>query len=150
MKALAAAGILTLVAAPAGAGTLTCSFTEPWFTIAFDSSTGVVTFVSPDEVDEATGKPKPRVIAEGARIRRPSAWQDVPKLLLEKPGAKPGDPFIPVVEMSITGDGSDGMSDFVFPFDGRYEQWVGGCETGKAPAYDMAEVFEDVGVVEDR
>jgi hypothetical protein len=147
---LAAALPLVLVASAAEAGTLRCSFTEPWFTIEFDSATGKVTYVSPDEVDEATGQPKPRVIAEGARVRRPGAWHDVPKLVLEKPGKSPGDPYVAIVEMSVTGQGSDGMSDLTFPFEGKYEQWAGGCDTEKAPAYDMGEVYDGIGVVEDQ
>ena len=150
MKRTILALALALAASAAEAGTLRCSFTEPWFTIDFDSATGKVTYVSPDEFDEATGQPKPRVIAEGARVRRPGAWQDVPKLVLEKPGKSLTDPYVPIVEMSVTGQGSDGMSDFNFPFEGKYEQWAGGCDTDKAPAYDMAEVYQGIGVVEDQ
>ncbi|MGD9914465.1 MAG: hypothetical protein AB7S80_10320 [Rhizobiaceae bacterium] len=150
MKVLIAAVPLVLISGSAFAGTLRCSFTEPFFSIEFDSATKVVTFVSPNEADPQTGEIKPRVIAEGARIRRPGAWQDAPKLVLEGPSKANASAFEPIVEMSVTGQGSDGMSDFTFPFEGRYGQNVGGCETSKAPAYDMYEVYEDIGVVEDQ
>lgn len=150
MKIVAATLPLVLLSATAFAGTLRCSFTEPFFTIEFDSKTKVVMYTSPNEFDDVTGEIKPRVLAEGARLRRPGAWQDVPKLVLEKPGKSASDPFETIVELSVTGNGSDGMSEFVFPFEGRYGQNVGGCDTGKAPAYDLYEVYQDVGVVEDQ
>ena len=147
---LVATVLILGICQPAMAGTLRCSFTEPFFVIEFDSKTGVVTFISPDEADPDTGAIKPRVLAEGARVRRPGVWQDVPKLVLEAPGKGPGSPFEPLVEIAVTGAGSDGMSESVFPFEGRFATHVGGCETGKAQAYDAYEVYEDIGVVEDQ
>lgn len=141
-------GLFALVGTQASAGTLRCSFTEPFFSIDFDSATGIATFTSADEADPETGEIKPRIIAEGARIRRPGDWVDVPKLVLEVPAKAAGQEPEIILEIAVTGNGSDGMSDFVFPFEGRYGRLVGGCEAGKAPAYDMYEVYQDLGVVD--
>jgi uncharacterized membrane protein len=141
MKRLLAVVALLFGCGPASAGILTCSFTEPFFTITFDSSTGVVTWLSPDESDPETGELKPRVIAEGARLRRSDVWEGHETYFLEK-----GDERI--VTLKVNGRGSDGMSEMVFPFEGVSGGWSGGCESDKAPAYDMYEVFHDLGVVE--
>jgi hypothetical protein len=109
-----------------------------------------VVYTSPDEFNEDTGKPEPRVLAEGARIRRSGKWEGYPTLFLETPGKDAATPPTTILEMKVTGQGSDGMSDMTFPFEGRYGQWVGGCESSKAPAFDMYEAFEDLGVVEDQ
>jgi hypothetical protein len=147
-RILAAALPLVLAASAAGAGTLRCSFTEPFFDLEFDSATGRVVYTSPNEFEEGTGKPKPRVIAEGARIRRSGVWDTYDTLFLETPGRDKDTPPNIIVEIKVTGRGSDGMSESVFPFEGRHGGWIGGCESSKAPAYDSYEVFDDLGVVE--
>jgi hypothetical protein len=149
-RALAAVALLAGIGTPAMAGKLRCSFTEPFFDIEFDSATGRVVYTSPHEVEEGTDKPKPRVLAEGARIRRSGAWETFDVLFLETPGKDAATPPNIIIEIKVTGQGSDGMSKSVFPFEGRHGGWVGGCETGKAPAYDSNEVFHDLGVIEDQ
>jgi len=129
-----------LLATNAAAGVLTCSFTEPFFTIAFDSATGVVTFASPDEMEPDTGKIVPKVIAEGAKLTRADEWVDYPTLTLDGKDGKR------ILEVRMTGLGSDGMSEFVFPMEGTYGTNVGGCEATKAPAYDLFELYEDLGI----
>jgi hypothetical protein len=141
---------LSLISTESLAGSLRCSFTEPFFTIEFDSATGKVFYTSPDEFDEDTGKVEPRMLAEGARIRRSGAWEGYPTLFLETPGEDAATPPAIIVEIKVTGQGSDGMSEVVFPFEGRYGQWIGGCASSKAPAYDIHEAYEDLGVVEDQ
>jgi hypothetical protein len=143
-----AAALLAAASTPAAAGTLKCSFVEPFFDIEFDSATGRVVYTSPHEVEEGTDKPKPRVIAEGARIRRSGVWDTYDTLFLEVPGKDKDTPATTIVEIKVTGRGSDGMSETVFPFEGRHGGWIGGCESSKAPAYDSYEVFHDLGVVE--
>lgn len=137
--ALAGAAAFMLSAGDASAGVLTCRFTEPFFMIALDSATGVVTLTSPDESDPATGKITPRVIAEGARLTRPDAWVGYPTLTLDA-----GDERI--LDIKLTGQGSDGMSETVFPMEGVYGTYVGGCEATKAPAYDLFELYQDLGI----
>ena len=57
MRWLLAGVALGFFTAEAPAGVLTCDFTEPFFTITFNSTTGIVTRVSADETDPDTGKP---------------------------------------------------------------------------------------------
>ena len=68
MKRLLAGLALMLLPLEAQAGVLSCSFTEPFFSISFDSATGVVTWVSADETDPDTGKPIPKVLAKAAKL----------------------------------------------------------------------------------
>jgi hypothetical protein len=121
------------------AGTLVCHFTEPFFSISYDSGTGRVTMISADETDPDTGQPIPKVLAEGAKLRsaRPEeGWQS---LVLEKGGET-------ILELRLTGRGSDGMSDDIFPFEALYGGRDGGCETGKYPAFDTYDLLQDLGV----
>lgn len=138
-RAAAAAAVLMLSAIDATAGMLTCRFTEPFFDVAFDSTTGVVTLTSPDDSDPETGKIVPKVIAEGARLTRSGAWVGYPTLTLDA-----GDERI--LDIKLTGQGSDGMSETVFPMEGVYGTYVGGCEATKAPAYDLYELYQDLGI----
>lgn len=146
---VAAAAAALSLSAPATAGTLSCSFTEPFFTIEFDSATGKVVLTSPDEFEEGTGKPKPRLLSETARIRRSGVWDTYETYFLETPGKGAATPPEVILEIKVTGRGSDGMSEAVFPFEGRYGPLIGGCEASKAQAYDVYEVYEDLAVAED-
>ena len=138
-RAAAAAAVLMLSTAGASAGVLTCRFTEPFFDVAFDSTTGVVTLTSPDDSDPATGKIEPKVIAEGARLTRSGAWVGYPTLTLDAGGKR-------ILDIRLTGQGSDGMSETVFPMEGVYGSNVGGCEATRAPAYDLFELYRDLGI----
>lgn len=138
-RAIAAGAALLVLSGNAAAGVLTCRFTEPFFVIAFDSATGVVTLTSPDEADPQTGRIAPRVIAEGARLRRTDDWVGFPTLTLDA-----GDELI--LEIGLSGRGSDGMSEAVFPMEATYGALVGGCEAARAPAYDLLELYQDLGV----
>ena len=150
--ALGAAAAMLATSAPAMAGTLRCSFTEPFFTIEFDSTTGKVVLTSPDVFEEGTGKPVPQVLSETARIRRSGIWDTYETYFLETPGKDAATPPEIILEIRVTGRGEDGMSDVVFPFEGRYGEGrlTGGCEASKAQAYDVHEVYQDIGVVEDQ
>jgi hypothetical protein len=120
------------------AGTLVCQFTEPFFSISYDSETGRVTMISADETDPGTGQPLPRIIAEGAKLRNvkpDEGWRD---LVLEKAGET-------ILELKLTGQGSDGMSETVFPFEANYGSHDGGCDTGKYPAFDPYDLLQDLG-----
>lgn len=132
---------LALVALPAEslAGTLSCSFTEPFFSITYDSKTGTVTLVSADVTDPDTGQPIPEILAEGARLRSVQSDDYRPKLKLEKDGKT-------ILDLQLTGQGSDGMSDNIYPFQGFYGGRDGGCETAKYQAFDTYDLLEDIGV----
>jgi len=143
---------VALAATAAEAGTLSCSFTEPFFTIEFDSATGKVTYTSPDEFDEVSGQPKPRLLSETARIRRAGVWGTAETYFLETPGKDPAAQPEIILEIRVTGRGEDGMSDTVFPFEGRYGEGrlVGGCEASKAQACNIYDVYEELAVVRDQ
>ena len=138
MVRLAMAVVLTMIAANSQAGELRCSFTEPFFSIVFDSATGKVTELSADVTDPDTGKPIPNVLAEsGARLVR--AADDAMSFRLVK-----GDETI--LDLKLTGNGSDGMSDNLFPFEAMRGSNDGGCETAKYPAFRTYELLQDLGV----
>ena len=137
-RVLAALALLS-IAAPSEAGTLRCSFTEPFFSIDFDSATGKVTEISPDVTDPETGKPVPTVLAEKARLERADLAGDPMSLRLVN-----GSEII--LTLKLTGQGSDGMSDNLFPFEAWRRGHDGGCETDKYPAFETYELLEDIGV----
>jgi hypothetical protein len=134
-----AAAALSLAIGEGHAGTLRCSFTEPFFTITFDSGTGTVTEISADVTDPNTGQPIPNVLAEGATLRVVNPDGDGLTLHLEK-GTET------ILELHLTGQGSDGMSDNIFPFEARRGTLEGGCETAKYPAFDTYDMLEDLGM----
>ncbi len=136
--AVVCSAMQALFAGHAAAGVLTCHFTEPFFVVAFDSVTGVVTLTSPDESDPETGKIVPKVIAEGAKLKRSDAWVGYPTLTLDAGEER-------ILDIKLTGQGSDGMSETVFPMEGVYGTNVGGCEATRAPAYDLYELYQDLG-----
>lgn len=135
-------GLLALafaaMSAEGQAGTLSCHFTEPFFSITYDSRTGTVTLLSADVTDPDTGKPIPEILAEGAKLRSVPPDDYQPRLKLEKDGKT-------ILDLELTGQGSDGMSENIYPFDGTYGTRVGGCETAKYPAYDTYDLLQDIG-----
>lgn len=144
MRVFLAALALALLAAPASAGVLACSFTEPFFSIGFDPATGVVTRTSPDDADIDTGEIKPKVIAEGAKLTLDGTWEGHRSATLRSSSGE-------VLMIIRFKEGSDGMSDFVFPIEGQWGQEsngnnIGGCETGKVQAYDSYELFLELGL----
>jgi hypothetical protein len=139
MRWLLAAAALGLLTANASAGVLTCDFTEPFFNITFDSTTGIVTRVSADDTDPDTGKPIPRILARDARLE-----------LLEN--VPPGQKFRLVsgsetlLEMQITGQADNGMSESLYPIKGLWGRLDGGCYTEKYQPFDPYELLQDLGL----
>jgi hypothetical protein len=138
MRILVATIATALTVQIAQAGTLHCSFTEPFFTIDYDSMTGKVVMISPDHFDDE-GKMIPETLAEAAKLIAEPDWQDHPTFHL-----KNGDETI--LTLKASGNGSDGMSDGNFPFEGIRGKLIGGCETGKIRAWDIYEFQEDFGI----
>jgi hypothetical protein len=139
MRWLLAGVALGFFTAEAAAGVLTCDFTEPFFTITFDSATGIVTRVSPDESDPDTGKPIPKVLARDARLE-----------LLDY--VSPGQKFRLVngrdtlLEMQVTGQADNGMSESLYPIKGYWGRLDGGCYTDRYPPFDPYEMLTDLGL----
>jgi uncharacterized membrane protein len=138
MTRWAVAVVLALLAGESHAGVLHCNFTEPFFTITFDSSTGKVIWLSHDVSDPDTGKPIPQTLAEGARLRLVNPDGDGRTFRVETDTSH-------ILQLRLTGQGSDGMSENIFPFEANYGGWVGGCATEKYPAFDTYEIVNDLG-----
>lgn len=139
MRLRAAILAVGLSAGAAQAGELHCSFTEPFFTIDYDSATGKVIYLSPNEVDD-DGKLLPRTMAENAKIVREEASGEHEIFYL-----KAGEETL--LTLKLTGRGSDGMSDMMFPFEATgMGPHAGGCETNNAPAHNISQFYEDFGI----
>jgi uncharacterized membrane protein len=128
---------LALLAGQSQAGVLRCSFTEPFFSITFDSMTGKVTWISPDVFDES-GNMVPQVLAEGARLQLLNPYGDGRTFRIETDSQY-------IMQLRLTGEGSDGMSDSIFPFEATYGSNIGGCATEKYPAFNTYDIVEDLG-----
>jgi hypothetical protein len=139
MKRLLAGLGLALVAADAQAGVLSCSFTEPFFAITFDSATGMVTQVSADETDPDTGKPIPKVLAKAAKLELLDHAEGGQKLRLTDAGKT-------LLDLQITMQAGDGMSESIYPMEGKYGSNTGGCSTDKFPPFDPYEMLEGLGL----
>jgi hypothetical protein len=79
------------------------------------------------------------VIAEKARLERGEPATDASSFVL-----KSGSEII--LKLQFNGQGSDGMSDNIFPFQAWYGTHDGGCETEKYPAWDYYYLLEDLGM----
>lgn len=134
----AAVSVLSLAVGPAEAGTMRCSFTEPFYSIVFESESGKVTVISPDVTDPETGKPVPEVLARNAKLERADPPGDGLTFRLVNGGDT-------ILELKLTGKGSDGMSDNLYPFEAWRGRHDGGCETDKYQAFDTYELVEDLG-----
>ena len=51
-----------------------------------------------------------------------------------------------LLELRLTGQGSDGMCENIYPFEGFWGRLDGGCDTAKYPPFDPYELLEDLGV----
>lgn len=128
-----------LMAGHSEAGTLRCSFTEPFFTITWDSGTGQVLELSADVTDPDTGQPVPRTLSEHAKLSIPDPAGDPYRLIL-------GDGKETILELKLTGLGDDGMSESHFPFEARRGTLDGGCDTARYPAFEPYRLLQDLGV----
>jgi uncharacterized membrane protein len=126
--------ILTLVAAESRAGTLTCHFTEPFFTIVFDSATGRVVRSGSDD---GSGIGRRSVLATDARLERRANEREDNTFALTSGGRE-------ILMLRLDGRGSDGMSERIYPFRGRYRRQEGGCDTVHDPAWDFDALLDDL------
>jgi hypothetical protein len=139
MKRLLAGLGLALFAAEAQAGVLSCSFTEPFFNITYDSATGVVTWISADDSDPDTGKPIPRILAKTAKLELLDYAESGQKLRLVDAGKT-------LLDLQVTMQADDGMSDSTYPMEGKYGSNTGGCYTDKFPPFNPYEMLEGLGL----
>ena len=139
MRRLLLGSAFMLMSLDAQAGVLSCSFTEPFFNISFDSTTGVVTWISADETDPDTGKPIPKILAKSAGLEIVDPDATGQKLRLTNAGET-------LLDLQITMQADDGMSDSTYPMEGKYGGNTGGCYTDKFPPFNPYEMLEGLGV----
>ncbi len=109
--------------------TIECSFTEPFFALTVDLEKKTVTRVEPDWENDA-GKTKSTVIARGIRVK--TNMKDVfrPEYkILAADGSV-------VAEMTFDNEGSNGMSDTVFPYSMKYDGMLGGCSSDRVKSVE--------------
>ena len=128
MKRLLAGLAMALFAAEARAGVLRCSFTEPFFNITYDSGTGAV-----------TGKPIPKILATSAKLEILDYAASGQKLRLVDAGKT-------LLDLQVTMQVDDGMSDCTYPVEGKYGSNTGGCYTDKFPPFNPYEMLEGLGL----
>jgi uncharacterized membrane protein len=121
---------LAICAMQGRAGVLRCTFTEPFFTITFDSATHKVTRTSTEDG-------KVSVVSTTARIQRTIEEDDDPMFEVF-------DEKEMILALRLSGRGSDGMSEAVFPFQARYHGQNGACDTVKYPRWDFDRLLEDL------
>lgn len=108
MRALFIAMIF--IAGSANAESIHCSFTEPFISVTYNSDRNIVKLISPDSgTTELKGK---------------ISFQKGGILKISMEGLTQS------VEVNLNKEGSDGMSDFIYPFEGKLDDTLfGGCET---------------------
>lgn len=118
---------------------LVCSFTEPFFNITFDANTGAVTYVGAENYDQATGSFIPKELSAKAILKENAAITSGQDYILvdAATGAT-------LLDLTMDGQGSDGMSDLLFVFSATYGSNIGGCYTDTAPAIDTIKVLEEL------
>lgn len=110
MKSFILTTALLTLSGAAHAETIYCSFTEPFLTVTYNSETNKVAVTSPDQ---GSGETTGHVTYQKGGIIKITA-----------------DGITHYLEVNLTKEGSDGMSDFVYPFEGIISsQLHGGCET---------------------
>jgi hypothetical protein len=139
MKRLLVGLALMVLPLEAQAGVLSCSFTEPFFSITYDSATGVVIWLSADESDPDTGKPIPKVLAKAAKLELLDRAEGGQKLRLTDDGKT-------LVDLQVTMQADDGMSESTYPMEGKYGRNTGGCYTDKFPPFNPYEMLEGLGL----
>ena len=118
------------------AGVLQCTFTEPFFTVVYDSATGKVTRISPQDSDRRKS-PRHQVIATKAKLERDASADDSTAFVLRSDGAI-------VLSLHLDGQGNDGMSENFFPFRANYKHQEGACDTRKYPRWNFDDLIEDL------
>ncbi|WP_291515911.1 hypothetical protein [Bdellovibrio sp. ArHS] len=97
-------------AVSAQAESIYCTFTEPFLSVSYNSDTNKVKITSPDN--------------GGAELNAIVKYKQGGIIRFEVEG------LTQYLDLYLNKEGSDGMSDFIYPFEGVIsEQLYGGCET---------------------
>ncbi|WII72959.1 hypothetical protein QJS83_03620 [Bdellovibrio sp. 22V] len=101
---------LSLMSVSASAESIYCTFTEPFLTVTYNSETNKIRV---DSAEHGSAETTAHVIFKSGGI-----------LHIDAEG------ITQYLEVNLTKEGSDGMSDAIYPFEGKIsELLVGGCET---------------------
>lgn len=130
---------------PQAKDTLTCIFTEPFLTITYNASSGEVIYLGAENYDVPTDQIIPVVLAtSGSLVPVLTAGETIDTFysiqgsqfeLLANDGSL-------ILKLTLSMNGSDGMSDRVYPFDAEYNGLQGGCDTIAYPAVDTISIYE--------
>jgi uncharacterized membrane protein len=110
IRTILSALVLTLFAQGAFAEKIYCVFTEPFINVVYNSNTNKV------KIEAAGGQPQEVTVAVEFQQKGILQIQDLHKTHTMK--------------VDLTKEGSDGMSDFIYPFEAVLDDSLyGGCET---------------------
>lgn len=128
---------------------LVCSFTEPFFTITYNASTKEITYTGVDMYDELNNEFMVLTLATQAQfVALPQTDVNGQEYIYPTNGSQfqlLDDSGNMVVELTLSYLGSDGMSDFIYPFDAVHSSGhVGGCYSTSAPLIDATEIYENL------
>ncbi len=134
------ASTITLVSASSFAlDKLMCSFTEPFISVHFDANTKAVTEFDVMDYNDATGISTGTVLSEKAEIRLVDPNQAGAYSLVDMASGNV------ILTFELSGSGTDGMSDQLYPFSAIYKNIYGGCSTETAATIDTEEVMQQLG-----
>lgn len=140
MKQALIISIVILKMTIANADVVKCIFTEPFFSLIINTDTKVVSLEEPD-YDSDNGELKTTVIAKNIRISKlklsnVSALIDYPQYTIKDNKNKE------ILTLSLNYQGTDGMSDLLYPYSTTYKSYYGGCYSDKLARIGKSEELE--------
>lgn len=120
------------MSASASAEVVHCSFTEPFFNLEIDTARKTLKKTEPDWNNDA-GQTVTTILSRTVAVKRlapkvVSPLVEIPRYQILSGGK-------PVMVLELSYQGSDGMSDFVFPYATKYDGHFGGCYSDKLPRH---------------
>lgn len=132
MKSKMFALITAFLSLSAQADVVSCSFTEPFFSLEINTETGTMTKTEPNFEEGGEGvittEISDQIKIKKLNSKKVSQLVEVPRYLVTS-----GKQKIMVLELDY--QGSNGMSDHAFPYSTRYEGNYGGCESDIVKAH---------------
>lgn len=128
MKSLGFFAAIFMVGSAAQADVLKCSFTEPFYSLEFDTAVGALQKTEPDMSNTSTGDLITTVLAKGVTVKELTPSQRTPLAtfaryaLVDTTGKE-------LLTLELNYEGSDGMSEWIFPYDAEMDGHRGGCES---------------------
>ncbi|MCB0349364.1 MAG: hypothetical protein KDD37_11050 [Bdellovibrionales bacterium] len=113
---------------------LKCDFTEPFITVVYNANTGLVTSSGMEERAEILSNDASLVPVDAEE----NGVVDSSYNLVDNTTGKT------ILSLKLSFKGSNGMSDHMYPFDGTYNDMLGGCSTKKAPAVEPYGLIESL------